>query len=113
MAGFSFAKYFGDINLLADLQFLPGEKPFIDRPSTAHEPKDLLLYLGCNILRTAHLARTVILVLKAIGIRLQHRWRTGPLLRDRTPQSGRQRRLPQVRGQQHAATLRATAPSMS
>ena len=67
MAGFSFAKYFGDINLLADLQFLPGEKPFIDRPSTAHEPKDLLLYLGCNILRTAHLARTVILVLKAMG----------------------------------------------
>ena len=67
MAGFSFAKYFGDINLLADLQFMPGEKPFIDRPSAAHEPKDLLLYLGCNVLRTAHLARTVIVVLRAMG----------------------------------------------
>lgn len=67
MAEFSFAKYFGDINLLADLQFMPGEKPFIDRPSAGYEPKELLLYLGCNVLRTAHLARTVILVLKAMG----------------------------------------------
>ena len=67
MAGFSYAKYFGDINLLADLQFMPGEKAFIDRPSAACEQKDLLLYLGCNVLRTAHLARTVILVLQGMG----------------------------------------------
>jgi len=33
----------------------------------APEPKDLLLYLGCNVLRTAHLAKTVIGVLKAMG----------------------------------------------
>jgi len=64
---FSFAKYFGEINILADLQFMPGEKPYIDRPSAAPEPKDLLLYLGCNVLRTAHLAKTVISVLKAMG----------------------------------------------
>lgn len=67
MGNFSFAKYFGDINMLADLQFMPGEKPFIDRPSAAFEPKDLLLYLGCNVLRTAHLAKTVIGVLRAMG----------------------------------------------
>jgi Fe-S oxidoreductase len=64
---FSFAKYFGEINTLADLQFMPGEKPYIDRPSAVPEPKDLLLYLGCNVLRTAHLATTVIQVLKAMG----------------------------------------------
>jgi len=68
METFSFAKYFGEINTLADLQFMPGEKPFIDRPSAAPEPKDLLLYLGCNVLRTAHLAKTVIDVLKAMGV---------------------------------------------
>src|SRR5262252_9315044 len=67
MATFSFAKYFGEINILADLQFMPGDKPYIDRPSVAPVPKALLLSLGCNVLRTAHLAKTVIGVLKAIG----------------------------------------------
>jgi Fe-S oxidoreductase len=67
METFSFGKYFGEINILADLQFMPGEKPYIDRPSAVPEPKDLLLYLGCNVLRTAHLAKTVISVLKAMG----------------------------------------------
>jgi len=68
METFSFAKYFGEINLLADLQFMPGERPYIDRPSAAPEQgKDLLLYLGCNVLRTAHLAKTVIGVLRGMG----------------------------------------------
>ena len=67
METFSFARYFGEINILADLQFMPGEKPYIGWPSAAPEPKDLLLNLGCNVLRTAHLAKTVISVLKAMG----------------------------------------------
>lgn len=67
METFSFAKYFGEVNVLADLQFMPGEKPYVDRPGAAPEPRDLLLYLGCNILRTAHLAKTVIEVLKGMG----------------------------------------------
>ena len=67
MAGFPFAEYFGEINTLADLQFKSGERPYIDRPSVATEPKELLLYLGCNVLRTAHLAKTVSDVLKAMG----------------------------------------------
>ena len=50
MEVFSFAKYFGEINILADLQFMPGDKPYIDRPSAAPEREDLLLYLGCNVL---------------------------------------------------------------
>lgn len=66
-AKFPFAKYFGEIRLLADLQFRDGDKPLWDRPPTDVEPKDLLLYLGCNILRTAHLASTVITVLRAMG----------------------------------------------
>jgi len=31
------------------------------------EPRELLLYLGCNVLRTAHLARAAIDVLRAMG----------------------------------------------
>jgi len=68
MGPFPFAKYFGEINLLADLQFMPGDKPYIDRPSVgAAAQKELLLYLGCNVLRTAHLAKTVVGVLRAMG----------------------------------------------
>ena len=66
-AKFPFATYFGEMNLLAALQFLPQEKPLFDRPPTNPQPKDLLLYLGCNVLRTAHLAKTAIDVLKAMG----------------------------------------------
>jgi Fe-S oxidoreductase len=61
-----FAQYFGDINVLAALQFRPGDKPYADRPPVNPEPRDLLLYLGCNVLRTAHLAKTAIGVLRAM-----------------------------------------------
>ena len=67
MKAFSIGRYFAEINTLTNLQFMPGEKPYIDRPSAVPEPKDLLLYLGCNVLRTAHLARTAVSVLKAMG----------------------------------------------
>jgi Fe-S oxidoreductase len=63
---FPFAQYFGDINVLAALQFKPGEKPYADRPPAGAQSKDLLLYLGCNVLRTAHLAKTAIGVLRAM-----------------------------------------------
>jgi Fe-S oxidoreductase len=66
-APFPFARYFGEIDLLAALQFKPGEKPFNDRAPRGAQPKDLLLYLGCNVLRTAHLAKTAIAVLRAMG----------------------------------------------
>ena len=66
-AKFPFAKYFGEINLLTALRFLPYEKRNFVRPPTNPEQKDLLLYLGCNVLRTAHLAETAIDVLKAMG----------------------------------------------
>ena len=65
---FSVGQYFAEINTLADLQFMGEEKPYIDRPaSAAPARKELLLYLGCNVLRTAHLVRTVIDVLRAMG----------------------------------------------
>ena len=64
----SVGQYLAEINTLADLQFMGEEKPYIDRPaSAAPAPKELLLYLGCNVLRTAHLVRTVIDVLRAMG----------------------------------------------
>ena len=38
-AKFTFAKYFGEINFLAALQFLPHEKRNFDRPPTNPEQK--------------------------------------------------------------------------
>ena len=61
------SSYFAQINTLASLQFMPGERPYIDRPAAAGARKDLLLYLGCNVLRTAHLAKTAVDVLRAMG----------------------------------------------
>ena len=40
METFSFGSYFAEINTLADLQFMPGEKPYIDRPSAPTERKE-------------------------------------------------------------------------
>jgi heterodisulfide reductase subunit D len=64
---FPFAKYFGEINLLSSLQVPDTDKTFFDRPPRDPEQKELLLYLGCNVLRTAHLAQTAIAVLRAMG----------------------------------------------
>ena len=65
-SAFPFARYFGDINILAELQ-LQGRSPLVQRPPRDPAPKDLLLYLGCNVLRTAHIAETAVQVLQAMG----------------------------------------------
>jgi hypothetical protein len=44
MEGFSFAEYFAEINTLADLQFLPGEKPYIDSPAAGRPIKRTCCY---------------------------------------------------------------------
>ena len=64
---FPFGKYFTEIRILAELQFAGQEKTYADRPPVNPEQKELLLYLGCNILRTAHLAKSAIAVLEAMG----------------------------------------------
>lgn len=70
---FPFGEYFGEVRILADLQFRPGEKPYLDRPPKAADarPAEFLLYLGCNVLRTAHLAKAAIDVLRAMGFEFQ------------------------------------------
>lgn len=56
---FDYAEYFGDGLLLNKLQMLPDEQTWHSRPPKAPQPVPVLLYLGCNILRTGHLVRTV------------------------------------------------------
>lgn len=56
---FPYAQYFSDINMLADMQVRRQERPWLIGVPRDPEPHQVLLWLGCNILRTTHLARTV------------------------------------------------------
>ena len=55
----NFSEYFGDGRLLNQLQMLPEEQTWRATPPKAPARAPLLLYLGCNVLRTGHLVRTV------------------------------------------------------
>ena len=82
MEAFSFAKYFGDINILADLQFMPGDKPYLDRPSaTRTEGLAALPRLQCATNRPSSEDRDR--CPQGDGVRLQHGRGPGSLLRNR------------------------------
>jgi len=68
MAGFDFRNFFGNIIPLADAT-KRGEGRFWE-PSTNSPPRqsEYVLYLGCNVLRTVHLAETMVAVLEALGV---------------------------------------------
>ncbi len=58
-AGFDFAGHFGDGRVLNQLQMLPEQQSWLATPPKNPARVPVLLYLGCNILRTGHLVRTV------------------------------------------------------
>ncbi|MFQ5829961.1 MAG: (Fe-S)-binding protein [Candidatus Methylomirabilia bacterium] len=64
---FRYAEYFGAVNVLADL-FTEGEQPWVHRFLGEERPAKIILYLGCNVLRTMHLALTVIDVFQAMRV---------------------------------------------
>ncbi|MBI2861831.1 MAG: (Fe-S)-binding protein [Chloroflexi bacterium] len=58
-SGFPYAQHFSDINMLADMQVPRQDRTWLLGVPRNPEPHDVVLWLGCNILRTTHLARTV------------------------------------------------------
>ena len=59
------------INQIRDFKLLmvpAGETPWAEQCTKPVHPVDIVLYLGCNILRTAHLAYEVIEVFQALGV---------------------------------------------
>jgi Fe-S oxidoreductase len=58
-SGYDYAGYFGDGLVLNKLQMAPDQQTWLGRPPKQPARAPVLLYLGCNILRTAHLVRTV------------------------------------------------------
>lgn len=58
-SGFNYAGYFREARLLHDLTTLPQDKKWQAVPQTKPEPHKVILYLGCNVLRTSHMIHTV------------------------------------------------------
>ncbi|MBI1848362.1 MAG: (Fe-S)-binding protein [Candidatus Rokubacteria bacterium] len=66
---YDYKRYFGEITTLHDLTTRPDER----RWRLAAPPKDaerhaIVLYLGCNVLRTSHLVQTVTAIFDRLGL---------------------------------------------
>ncbi|HEY5349934.1 MAG TPA: heterodisulfide reductase-related iron-sulfur binding cluster [Candidatus Lustribacter sp.] len=68
MPTFDYAGYFDDIRRVENL--VVGDEPitWIERYRAPDHPVDVLLYLGCNVLQTAHLAFEVVTAFQAAGV---------------------------------------------
>ncbi len=56
---FDYAGYFREMRLLHDLTTLPQDRTWRAVPPREPEPHQVVLYLGCNVLRTSHMIATV------------------------------------------------------
>jgi Fe-S oxidoreductase len=67
--GYDYGRYFGEIRLTHDLTTRPEERRWrLTPPERDAAPRDIVLYLGCNVLRTAHMVRTVTAVFDRLGL---------------------------------------------
>ncbi len=67
--GYDYAKYFGEIALTHDLTTRPEERTWrLAPPPREPEPHRFVLYLGCNVLRTSHMVRTVTAIFDRLGL---------------------------------------------
>jgi len=64
---FDYGKYFGEMRLTHDL-LSPRERTWLLKPPRDGERHDVILYLGCNVLRTSHMIRTVMAVFDRLGL---------------------------------------------
>jgi Fe-S oxidoreductase len=62
-----YARYYGDLLVLADLLRDSADRTWLTNVPDEAPEKELVLYLGCNILRTMHLAETVVDVMHYLG----------------------------------------------
>jgi Fe-S oxidoreductase len=66
--GFDFAGYFNEIALTADLLTPRDARGWSVKPPRDGERHDVVLYLGCNVLRTSHMIQTATQVFDRLGI---------------------------------------------
>lgn len=68
MANPEFCQHSAQIRDFEQLMVPSGQTPWVKRYVKPPHPVDVVLYLGCNILRTAHLAYEVVGVFQALGV---------------------------------------------
>jgi hypothetical protein len=66
---YDYKTHFGEITLTQDLTTLPEERTWrLQPPEKDAEPHQIVLYLGCNVLRTSHMIRTVTAIFDRLGL---------------------------------------------
>ena len=66
---YDYGRYFGEIALTHDLTTLPGERSWrLTPPGRQPEPHRIVLYLGCNVLRTSHMIQTITAIFDRLGL---------------------------------------------
>ena len=65
---FDYGTYFGEIKLTHDLLSPREERSWRLTPPREGERHDVVLYLGCNVLRTSHLVQTAAAVFDRLGL---------------------------------------------
>jgi len=66
---YDYKRYFGEITTLHDLTTRSEDRTWqLAVPADAPGPHAIVLYLGCNVLRTAHLVQTVTAVFDRLGL---------------------------------------------
>ena len=64
-----YRNYFREIDVLHGLQSTPEERDWLlTTPKGDVKQSDIVLYLGCNVMRTTHLVRTVMDVFKVLNV---------------------------------------------
>jgi Fe-S oxidoreductase len=66
---YDYRAYFGDITLTHDLTTRSDDRRWrLTPPPAAGEHHDIVLYLGCNVLRTSHMVQTVTTIFDRLGL---------------------------------------------
>jgi Fe-S oxidoreductase len=66
---YDYGRYFGEITLTHDLMSRPEERRWqLTRPGRDAEHHAIVLYLGCNVLRTSHMVQTVTAIFDRLGL---------------------------------------------
>lgn len=68
MAKFDYGAYYGPITPLANALRESPTRFWEPTPEELQRPHDYVLYLGCNVLRTVHLAEAIVAVLRALRV---------------------------------------------
>jgi heterodisulfide reductase subunit D len=66
---FDYGKHFGEMKILHDLTTMPDDRTWrLSAPEREPERRSIILYLGCNVLRTSHMVRTVTALFDHLGL---------------------------------------------